>query len=366
MLQSQSRVDLRLVVVAIGIVAVIIYGSLYPFHFRAADVPGGPFRALLSSPFPTDAGDDVSNFLLYLPLGLCVVKAVNPRSRWVAMILIAIAGSGLSLCMEMTQFYDPGRKPEWGDFEWNTAGVCAGALLGALWPQRVQRPFAILMVACWTGNRLFPYFPAINFHAHLSTGAISPVELYKQTVFWLAAGVLLEAIFDAARSRVLLATMAAAIMAARIFVIMGQISTAEVGGAILAVILWVGISRLTRRAAIVTALFVLLVAFQALDPFHFLSRPRAFGWHPFASLIDGPRDNAVRSFLEKAFTYGMAVWLPVRAGVSFRVATCVATAIVLGLRFIQVYLPGRSAEITDAIMVVMLAGLIWLVREPLD
>ena len=352
-------------VVALGIVAVIIYGSLYPFHFRAADVPGGPFRALLSSAFPTDAGDNVSNFLLYLPLGLCAVKAVNPRWRWVAAVLIAIAGSGLSLCMEMTQFYDPGRKPEWGDFEWNTAGVCAGALLGALCPRGVQTPFAMLMLACWTGNRLFPYLPAINFHVHLSS-AISPVELYKQTVYWLAAGVLLDAIFDSARSRVLLAAMATAIMAARVFVIMGQITTAEVGGAVLAVILWVGISRLTRRAAIVTALFALLMVLQALDPFHFLSRPRAFGWHPFASLIDGPRDNAVRSFLEKAFTYGMAVWLPVRAGVSFGVATCVATAMVLGLRFIQVYLPGRSAEVTDAIMVVMLAGLIWLVREPLD
>ncbi len=285
------------------------------------------------------------------------------------MALIVIAGSALSLSMEMTQFYDPGRKPEFGDFEWNTAGVCAGALLGAwsgtLWPRGVRRPFAMLMVACWAGNRLFPYFPAINFHVHLSNGSTSPVELYKQTVYWLAAGVLLEAIFDAARSRMLLAAMVAAVLAARVFVIMGQITTAEVGGAILAAILWVGISRLNGRVAIVTAAFALLVVLQALDPFHFLTRPRRFGWYPFASLIDGPRDNAVRSFLEKAFTYGMAVWLPVRTGVSLRASVFIAGVTVLGLRFAQVYLPGRSAEITDAIMVAMLGGLMWLLREPL-
>ncbi len=240
--------------------------------------------------------------------------------------------------------------------------------MGALWPRGVERPFAMLMLACWTGNRLFPYFPALNFHVHLSS-AISSVELYKQTVYWLAAGVLLDAIFDSARSRVLVAAMAAAIMAARVFVIMGQITMAEVGRRdSRRDFVWWGSQRLlTRRAAIVTALFALLMVLQALDPFHFLSRPRAFGWHPFRKYDRrATRDNAVRSFLEKAFTYGMAVWLPVRAGVSFGVATCVATAMVLGLRFMQVYLPGRSAEITDAIMVVMLAGLIWLVREPLD
>jgi len=35
------------------------------------------------------------------------------------------------------------------------------------------------------------------------------------------------------------------------------------------------------------------------------------------------------------------------------------------LRQAQVFLPGRSAEITDAVMVLMLAALMKLVREPL-
>jgi hypothetical protein len=176
---------------------------------------------------------------------------------------------------------------------------------------------------------------------------------------------LLDAVFGAARSRVLFAAMVVAAIGLRLFVIGGRATMAEIAGAILAVIVWAGLSRLDHRVAIITASFAVLVVLQALDPFHFLAKPHAFGWYPFASFIDSARDNAVRSFFEKAFTYGMVVWLPVRAGVSFSVALCVGTAMVLGLRFLQVYLPGRSAEVTDAIMVVMLGGLMWLLREPL-
>jgi hypothetical protein len=50
------------------------------------------------------------------------------------------------------------------------------------------------------------------------------------------------------------------------------------------------------------------------------------------------------------------IWLLARAGLSIGVAAAVGVPLVLGLRRIQVYLPGRSAEITDAMLVLMFAG----------
>jgi hypothetical protein len=252
----------------------------------------------------------------------------------------------------------------------------------------VWRPFAILLIACWLGNRLFPYFPAGDFRAHWSSlrtllAAPVPLDLYKQSVYWLAAAVMLDALFapilksakstpesartsdlEPVRSRVPLAVMVAAVAILRLFLIGGTVSSAEIAGPLIAILAWTAMSRLRHPAVIVAILFVVLVILQALDPFHFLAEPRQFGWIPFASFIDGPREGGVRVFFEKAFTYGTLVWLPVRAGVSFPIASIAGAALVFCLRLAQVFLPGRSAEITDAVMVLMMAGLLFLLREP--
>jgi VanZ family protein len=404
-LSVAMTLDPRLTIAVAGIVAVILYGSLFPFHFQAVEVPGGPLSALLSTwNIPDDRGDVVSNFLLYLPFGFFSVRALRKLRVppcWVLAALITLTGFALSMCVEMMQFYVPGRDSAMADVYANTAGAFAGALAAA-WLRRdlfpgsrvrvlrqeiVWRPFAILLIACWLGNRLFPYFPAGDFHAHWSSlrtllTVPGPLDLYKQSVYWLAAAVMLDSLFapmlksaesartvnlESTRSRIALAAMVvmiAAVAMARLFLIGGTVSSAEIAGPFIAILAWAAMSRLTRRAAIVAILFVVLAILQALDPFHFLAEPRQFGWIPFASFISGPREGGVRVFFEKAFTYGTLVWLPVRAGASFPIAAIAGTALVFCLRLAQVFLPGRSAEITDAVMVLMMAGLMALVREP--
>jgi hypothetical protein len=50
----------------------------------------------------------------------------------------------------------------------------------------------------------------------------------------------------------------------------------------------------------------------------------------------------------------------VRAGLSLGAATAVGAILVFALRYLQVYLPARSAEITDAALLLMLAALMKL------
>jgi hypothetical protein len=105
------------------------------------------------------------------------------------------------------------------------------------------------------------------------------------------------------------------------------------------------------------------VILQALEPFHFLDHARRFGWIPFVSFIDGPRENGVRVFFDKAFTYGALVWLMARAGITWAAATVTCGVLVFALRLLQTYLPGRSAEITDVAMLVMLACIMKTLRD---
>jgi glycopeptide antibiotics resistance protein len=360
---NPSQADKRLAIVAIGVVAMIVYGSLYPFHFMYTPVPGGPLLGLLESwRISTDWADNLSNFLLYLPLGIVLAHVFRTSSRWTVALLTIATGFGLSMCMEMIQFYDPGRISEMPDVYMNTAGTAAGVLVAQCLRQ-VTQPYPVLLLACWMGNRLFPYFPRLDFHVHLASVSFEPLEFYKQTVYWLAAGAVFESILDASRSRIALGLTIALVLIARLFLIASALSIAGVAGALTALVLWIAILGLQRRVAIVTILFVVLVILQALEPFHFLTAPREFDWAPFASFITSPRDTAVRVFFEKAFTYGALVWLPVRAGLSLRVTTIGAVALVFFLRLAQVYLPDRSAEVTDSVMVLMFAGLMFLLRQ---
>jgi hypothetical protein len=111
-------------------------------------------------------------------------------------------------------------------------------------------------------------------------------------------------------------------------------------------------------------LFAVHVSISALRPFEFLATPRPFEWVPFFSLMLASRETAVRAFLEKAFMYGTLPWLMVPAGWTLRKSALLSTGLVLVLRLAQTFLPGRSAEITDAMMVLGLAGVMALLGEP--
>ncbi len=175
-----APLDPRLAIAAAGIVAVIVYGSLFPFHFQARLLPDGPLSELLNTQnTPFDRGDSVSNVLLYVPFGLFFARALRTVPRWALTPLVTLAGFVLSMCMEMAQFYDPGRGPSMADVYMNTAGAFIGALAATclkrdlvpsarvtlLRQEIVWRPFAILLIACWLGNRFcsLTRFPAARF-----------------------------------------------------------------------------------------------------------------------------------------------------------------------------------------------------------
>jgi hypothetical protein len=190
------------------------------------------------------------------------------------------------------------------------------------------------------------------------------LALYRHTVGWLAIALLLEALVGVERSRLVFILFIPAVLFARILIVDITLSPAEVVGGIIAALAWVGLlSRLRIRAILITLMFVGTVIVQSLDPFDFSATARPFGWIPFRSLVYGSNATNVSSFFEKAFTYGALTWLLVRSGCSLRTAALLGGSLVLCLRLAQVYLPGRSAEITDVFMLMILAAMMKLMSE---
>ena len=93
------------------IVAIIIYGSLYPFSFRTPAYGTGPVRKLIESwAEAPHRGDFLANIMFYLPLGFFGVLAIAARGRvFLALALAIITGVLLSISMELTQYYVRGR-----------------------------------------------------------------------------------------------------------------------------------------------------------------------------------------------------------------------------------------------------------------
>jgi hypothetical protein len=114
---------------------------------------------------------------------------------------------------------------------------------------------------------------------------------------------------------------------------------------------------MASRRLIVAAVLAAAIVVAALEPFQFLTAARSFGWIPFRAFIDGPIWTAVPALMSKFFIYGTLVWSLSRAGLSLIFATAGTAVLVFAVHYAQIYLPERSAEITDALLVLMAGAL---------
>jgi VanZ family protein len=352
---DQDRVGAHYAFIVAGIAVAILCGSFYPFNFYSHHDPRGPAGILLESSFRyARRGDVVANVLLYLPFGFFAICAFRRRT-WATVAAAVSAGFILSLFVELFQFYDRGRIQDLSDICSNTAGTLLGALVGIAVRRWNLSPYLTLLLACWIGSRCYPAFLPIPTEFSIST-----LDLFRFFVAGLTIGLVTEALWGESRSRVALPAILVASLLVRSLV--ANVELAEIIGGALAVLAWCGLLwRLPARASIAAMLSVALIVLLALAPFHFSLPARDFGWLPFRSFLEDGTDHAIRVFFEKAFFYGSMIWLLTRAGLSSGAATIFGAVLVFCLRLTQVYLPGRSAEITDMVLLLILTGIMKLV-----
>jgi 8-oxo-dGTP diphosphatase len=132
--------------ILLGLILLILYGSLYPWHFTGS--PG----AVLAWPDPLDRDDVLVNVLLYIPLGACAYLACG---RWRRMRFVAPVALGLvlSLSIELLQVFEPARTSQASDVLTNVIGAALGMAIAALIPARPSPE--LFLLACWTAHLLF-------------------------------------------------------------------------------------------------------------------------------------------------------------------------------------------------------------------
>lgn len=355
-------------------VALILYGSLYPFEFYNHVDPAKGMRYLFSTwRLHTSIGDVLANILLYLPFGFFAAKTAVRLAPLLRVFVAFAAGAAFSISLECAQLWDAGRVSAMSDVYANSLGAVIGATISTaltidlhlfLWEDLRRRPFAFLMILCWVAHRLFPYVPVIDAHKYwhaimplLYGPAVKPLDALPYFAGWLAVGALLESAFGLT-VRVALPGLLIVIFCARIAIGDIALSQADVVGGFAAAAIWLVWPHASkRRLRIVAAALAIDVVIEGLRPFRFLAAPRPFNWIPFSSLIDGSIFISLPAYMAKFFLYGTLVWSLRRSGLSWIAATTVAGALVSLVHYMQIYLPGRSAEITDVLLVAMAGAL---------
>lgn len=364
----------------LAVIALIAYGSLYPFNFKPDAIQGGVLQALRQLSWARAGRDDrIANVLLYLPLGFCLFLWLAMRLRRdLAVIVATLGGSLLSLCVEVAQVYISIRVPSFRDLALNALGTLLGAGIGVAWgtigswmhlptrPEKPNRdPSAAALIGLWLAWRLAPFVPHFDlgklksalrplFDPQIQTG---PVLLYL--AYWLVVSQALAALVSRPHLLEALLLLIAGVLVGRLVVANQAFVPAELLALILLLPIVALLYRMTpgpRRLLLVTAM-LLVFCFERLAPFDFTGSPSSFDFWPFMHWLDAGMAASLQQVdwsgcFGLLFLLGALLWVIRYSGATFNFAAGSVLGLVLATEVLQLWLPGRTGSLTDPLLAV--------------
>jgi VanZ family protein len=367
----------------LGVIALIAYGSLYPFNFKPDAIEGGVFNALGRLSWArAGRGDRIANVLLYLPLGFCLFLALHSRMRRIPALLFAtLSGACLSLAIEVAQVYVSIRVPSLTDLTLNALGSAIGAVgglawrIGTLWmrlPDRIERPIrdptAGIVVALWVLWRFAPFVPHLNL-AKLKAALrplfdpqLDALLIFAYLTCWIVVAQALSALVSRARMLEALLVLIAVVLVGRLLVADQAFVPSELVALVLLLPVVVLTDRLTpgpRNAILLGSVLLVLLSYR-LAPFRFASSATTFDFWPFLVWFNAGFATTLVvtdwSFLfGQAFLFGAFVWALKRCGASVVFAASLMLALVVATEIAQLWLPGHAGSLTDIALAVAIA-----------
>jgi VanZ family protein len=367
------------------VIALILYGSLFPWDFHFHPLPVNPLRILMAAwPRGLDrwqVRDVVINVLLYVPLGVTAVLALGNRAGALMRTLLPLLlGVGLSTGIEVLQIFDRGRMASAFDVACNFAGTAAGICLVTAYSRQIEdllerrrmewksAPAAFVLLLVWASVQLYPPFPVISRHAlmmqlrPLLDSRVGTVELLWSTTEWFTAALLVEAVFS---GRVLERLgLLVLLLPARLFIPGPGLRLADLAGAGAGILLWSVLARRPQpRYRIAGALIVASLVIRGLSPFHLSRAAAAFNWIPFRNALEYPWLPGGYIMLRKAYDYGSALWIVRVNGTGYGAAAALIVPLLAAMEVVQLWLPGRTPELTDPVAAAIIALAFWLIER---
>jgi glycopeptide antibiotics resistance protein len=350
------------------VTAFIVYGSLYPWQFRPALIPGNPLWILLHSwyfalnrYFIQDTG---VNLILYLPFGATCYLWLARRPAWLKLTAPLILALLLSCSMEMLQLYDAQRFCSMLDVVTNFTGAALGVAIAWRFQHKVlSRPRSagpLMLLCCWLAALLFPFMPDLSPHHFLyklstfTSPPFSPLAFVNAFVMWLAAARLLEAVYPRALTPLLLLELPARLLVSGL-----TLTWTDCLPAVAAMMIWLFWNPRARyRDATLGVLSLTSILLTGLSPFHFSPVAQGFSWVPFKALFSANWEVGSAIFFRKCFTYGSSIWLLSAAGFNLILTSAGVAILLAAIEVIQLWLPNHVSESTDPLLALILAWML--------
>lgn len=355
------------------VLALVVYGSLFPFHYQAHAPSWADWGQLLRPEARHSRSDVLGNLLLFVPYGLLLTAPMPLKRR----LLALLGGAALALSLQYLQFWFPDRDPSGTDAVLNLLGIALGlgaGLAGAPWvrrwqPDNLPRPqfvvVATVLMGLWLLYRWFPLVPTLDLQ-NLKNG-IKPLLHWRDTdavnVLRNLAGWLV--FLRLARYSLLqrwgawrLAALCVVVLAVEPLFLNNTISPANAVGLALALAVSPLLRSGPRTLKVITGVLALAIVVAAMQPFSF-NWVGGFFWIPFAGSLGGDPMAAIPPLIEKFYLYGSLVFFVRYLGASHWLTVVALGAFLLALELAQQALPGRTPEITDPLLVL---GMAWLMR----
>ncbi|WP_107761322.1 VanZ family protein [Nitrosospira multiformis] len=356
------------------ILLLIAYGSLYPGNFSAPPA-GSVQRFLTDFHWFTSLGDVLGNIGLFFPLGMAGVIFLplrgSSRTHIAGILFLALL---FAFSLQLAQVWLPSRSPALADVVWNTVGMMLGIAAGSITVSVLPKPtltddnffnhntvVPLLVLGLWLLAELLPLVPSLDLQK--VKDALKP--LISEFSFSLPQTMMLAAGTLAAGSAFVTLRLSPALWLGGIliFILAGKLVIVNLtleGSTLIGMLigylacLWILHFRSTK-AFFEATLLLLLVAWtiMAITPFS----PAIGGTLniiPFANMLGGSIETAVRGLMRSLFIYTTLLWLMQRLGVSVMKAAIGFALWASLLELIQMGLLGRTADITEPILLLLI------------
>ena len=368
------------------VVLLIVHGTLYPWEFHSRTLPTSAVLVLLRSWSAPEANryvlrDVAVNLFLYVPLGIFGYLAFRNRARKsfaiAATLVLAVM---VSASLEIAQIFVPTRTCSLFDVLLNLAGAAFGGALALRYEDRLVEGAVpgrgvlaraasgpLLLLCCWVGYQLFPFFPDLSrmhlagkLRLLLQPDSWSPARALVSFAEWMAVATLIEPV-GLKRARAFLILLL--LLPIKLLCAGRTVTGAELVGAVAGLL---AAGRLHARGLAspraVAWLLLLALVVDGLVPFHFQHAANGVRWTPFEGTFESDWQSGFAILLRKSFAYGSVVWLFRRSGWPRAPAVALTSVCLAAVEAAQVYLPGRTAETTDPLLVVLMAAVLSVVE----
>ncbi len=345
----------RALIFALLYTGVILYLCFYPGTFSPLPkthqlqwVPWTGRRQFL---------DAALNFLFYIPWGFAAGLVVGRRTR--SAVAVVLAAACLSFSIEWLQMWTPSRYSTYNDWLTNSLGALVGALLA--WWNPWERastlgrwaevwrlsPRGTLFCTLWLLWFAFPFVPRIAIDA--------VYQQLTQPEPW-AWGSFLSTGLAMASLRILLGPspwlgVALAAVAAQPLLVDRTLSYAWVAGAAAG---WSLAARIKASPRVMGWLLLAWLVNEQFRPWTPSNSVTGFSWIPFATWYDSS-SHYYPVIFGKLYLYSTTPWMLRVAGVAWKWSVALPLLILLTGEWAQRYLPGRTPELSDPVL--LLAGL---------